>query len=239
VAFIVSALLQLFSITATAGDIKSIHACTKESLAAYEALASELHLDGEEAALQLGPIKQNPLNPILTIADDSTVAKLTDGEYFDDPSCGLNDAAKTCSSGAKSGGHERVDSYLCAEYPRHGAIVSIRYLTHLTLFSVYRKVLDGWQLVQDFTFEADAVFALSGDGTFQIDETFGTLHDLWRWKGRNFAPVKQWQTVSLWHGNKYVSMRLNGSGEFEGAPRLTARSALLSRHLRGPTSLSG
>jgi hypothetical protein len=210
---------------AAAGE-NAIPACSDESMASYQALASKLSsAPSDSAAMNLGPVGGSALNPVISIADGDPSR---DDLY--DPSCGLRDAVRFCTGANHANSATEGERIYCGELPRLRVIVWMRPITHLSFLSVFRKLDSGWQLVQDSILEPDAALIVPGDGGLHIDSVWNTSHEIWRWNGQAFALTQRWRTVSLWNGTRFEPTDLNHKGEFAGASRdcsmAAARKAL-------------
>ena len=210
-------LLVFLSSPALAADNPALRACTKESLAAYKALAGDVNpnIKNESATWELGDLSNQPKNPLISVAGDPNIGTLEDGDFINDPSCGLAEAVKICSR-AKVDFEYDPNLIFCKDFPRLGIVAFDRPSNLASEFHIYRKAEGGWRLVQA-SFRGEAVYTLPGDGTLQIDETRNTEHHLLKWNGSDYVLVREWKTITLWNGKEFASIPLNDAGEFAGA----------------------
>jgi hypothetical protein len=218
--------LALLTSSASAASRQTVHACTRESLDAYDKLASQLLPDEMHIpAARLGIVKDTPLNPVVTLAKSSAVTPVEKGDENDDPSCGLAEAIKSCPDVTNTNASIKpppkswfFQASLCSEFSRQGIVIYETGYTFERFLIIYRKVEGGWLLIQDAAFNWDAKFSLPQDGkTIRIDDLSNTSHQILKWDGNSFVPWKKWHTVSLWNGRKYVETRLNEKGELPEA----------------------
>jgi hypothetical protein len=175
--------------------IRFEHACTDESLEAYQ---------------------NGSLYPSISPREVAEHAVLQGGEFYDDPSCGLPEAVMFCSK-VEFRSDRKPATVLCGDFQRLGVVSFVWPLTHVTLLRSFRKSDGGWRLVQSSTHNYDAVFSLPKDGTMRIDEARNSVHEVSRWNGHEYASSRHWRTVDLWEGKRFVPTPLNSAGEFSGA----------------------